>query len=97
MLPPDMLVTVWCAVNRLMESGAVLGADQRIPVEDALRAVTVHAATSILRKMRRGSLRPGKAADLVLLDADPLAVGPDALRRVRVLETVKAGETIYRA
>ncbi len=50
--------------------------------------------TSIFEEARRGSLRPGKAADLVLLDADPLAVGPDALRRVRVLETVKAGETI---
>ena len=96
-LPPDMLGTVWCAVNRLMESGAVLGADQRIPVEDALRAVTVHAAYQYFEEARRGSLRPGKAADLVLLDADPLAVGPDALRRVRVLETVKAGETIYRA
>ena len=96
-LPPDMLGTVWCAVNRLMESGAVLGADQRIPVEDALRAVTVHAAYQYFEEARRGSLRPGEAADLVLLDADPLAVGPDALRRVRVLETVKAGETIYRA
>ena len=96
-LPPDMLGTVWCAVNRLTESGAVLGADQRIPVEDALRAVTVHAAYQYFEEARRGSLRPGKAADLVLLDADPFAVEPDALRRVRVLETVKAGETIYRA
>ena len=92
-----MLRTVWCAVNRLTESGAVLGADQRIPVEDALRAVTVHAAYQYFEEACRGSLRPGKAADLVLLDADPFAVEPDALRRVRVLETVKAGETIYRA
>lgn len=59
--------------------------------------MTVNAAHQYFEEARRGSLRPGKAADLVLLDADPLAVPPEKLRDVRVLETVKAGETIWRA
>lgn len=96
-LPPDMLETVWCAVRRVTRGGVTLGADQRIPAEDALRAVTEHAAYQYFEEARRGTLRPGKAADLVLLDADPLAVPPDRLRDIRVLETVKAGETVWRA
>nr|WP_297274346.1 amidohydrolase [uncultured Agathobaculum sp.] len=96
-LPPDMLHTVWCAVNRVTKDGVTLGADERISVMDALRAVTVNAARQYFEEARKGSLRPGKTADLVLLDADPLAVPPDRLRDIRVLETVKAGETIFRA
>ena len=43
-LPPDMLETVWCGVNRLTRSGAVLGPEQKIPVVEALAAVTIRAA-----------------------------------------------------
>ena len=96
-LPPDMLGTVWCAVNRVTKGGVTLGAEQRIPAEAALRAVTVNAAHQYFEEARRGSLRPGKAADLVLLDTDPLAVPHEKLRDIRVLETIKAGETVWRA
>lgn len=96
-LPPDMLHTIWCAVERVTKDGVTLGEDERIPVMDALRAVTVNAARQYFEEARKGSLRPGKTADLVLLDADPLAVPPERLRDIRVLETVKAGETIFRA
>lgn len=94
-LPPDMLHTVWCAVERKTREGVLLGAEERIPVLEALRAVTVHAARQYFEEARKGSLRPGKVADLVLLDADPLAVPPDRLRTIRVLETIKAGETVF--
>ena len=96
-LPPDMLGTIWCAVNRKTKRGVTLGAGQRIPAEEALRAVTENAAYQYFEESWRGSLHPGKAADFVLLDADPLAVQPDRLRDIRVLETIKAGETVYRA
>ena len=96
-LPPDMLHTIWCAVERVTKDGVTLGEDECIPVMDALRAVTVNAARQYFEEARKGSLRPGKTADLVLLDADPLAVPPERLRDIRVLETVKAGETIFRA
>ena len=95
--PPDMLETVGGAGCRLTTGGVTRGADQRIPAKDALRAVTEHAAYQYFEEARRGTLRPGKAADLVLLDADPLAVPPDRLRDIRVLETIKAGETVWRA
>lgn len=96
-LPPDMLDTVCCAVTRMTRDGVLLGAEQRISVEDALRAVTSSAAYQYFEEAQKGTLKPGKAADLVLLDADPFVVPAEQLRRIRVLETIKSGETIYRA
>ena len=97
MIEPDMMETVWCAVNRLTGSGVCLGPEQRVPVEDALKAVTLNAAWQYFEEQEKGSIRAGKRADLVILDRDPLKVDPSALRTVRVLETVKDGETIYKA
>ena len=68
-----------------------------IPVADALRAVMANAAHQYFEEHSKGTLRLGKAADLVLLDADPLAVPPDRLRAIRVLETIKDGKTVFRA
>ena len=90
-----MLETVWCAAERMTRSGRVLGPEQRIPVYDALRAVTVNGAYQYFEEGTKGSLRPGKRADLVMLSADPLAVDREEIRGIRVLETVRAGKTIY--
>ena len=95
-IEPDMLETVWCAANRLTRAGRLLGGEERIPVLEALRAVTVNAARQYGEEGRKGSLAPGKRADLVLLSADPLAVDRTEIRGIRVLETVRAGETIFR-
>ena len=94
-IKPDMLETVWCAANRRTREGRLLGGDERIPVLEALRAVTVNAARQYFEEETKGSLRPGKRADLVLLSADPLAVPAERIREIQVLETIKEGETIY--
>lgn len=96
-LPPDMLHSVWCAVERRTAGGVTLGEGERISVADALRAVTANAAYQYFEEGQKGTLRPGKAADFVLLDADPFAVSADRLRGIRVLETVKDGRTVFRA
>ena len=95
-IQPDMLETVWCAVNRVTKQGTVLGPQERVPVLDALRAVTINAAYQYFEEESKGSLRPGKRADLVILEEDPLKALPMHLRDIRILETVKDGKTIYR-
>lgn len=95
-LPPDMLETVWCGVNRLTRSGAVLGPEQKIPVVEALAAVTIRAAWQYFEEGEKGSLREGKRADLVLLERDPLTADPMSLRDIPVLATWKDGRLIYR-
>ena len=94
-IQPDMLETIWCAVNRRTRGGVVLGPDERVPVLDALRAVTVNAAYQYFEEADKGALAPGMRADLVWLDRDPREVDPAALREIQVLRTVKNGEVLY--
>ena len=96
-LPPDMLETMWCAVERVTAAGRPLGPEERISPESALRAVTERAAWQYFEETDKGTLAPGKRADMVILDRDPLAVPPESLRTLRVLETWKDGRPIFRA
>ena len=95
-IPPDLLETVWCAVNRVTRSGRLLGAEERVDVQTALEAVTANTAFQYFEERDKGTLSPGKRADLVILDRDPLAVPPEELRVIRVLETWKDGAAIFR-
>ena len=64
---------------------------------EALRGLTVYGAYQYHEEGEKGSLAPGKTADLVLLSADPTAVEAEELRSVRVEATYKAGEKVYGA
>lgn len=63
----------------------------------ALRAVTINGAYQYFEEKEKGSLRPGKKADLVILDRNPLTVPKDELRAIQVTETIKEGVSVYRA
>ena len=94
-IPCDMLETIWCAVNRVTKNGVQLGPEQRIPVYEALKAVTVHAAWQYGEEQEKGSLAVGKQANLVRLSANPLEVRPETLRDIQVVSTWKQGEAVY--
>ena len=94
-LPPDMLVTVGCAVNRVTRNGQVLGEGERISPLEALRAVTISAAYQYFEEDQKGSIREGKRADFVVLDQNPLTADPERIRDIRVLRTIKDGVTVY--
>jgi len=64
-----------------------LGPEQRISVADGLRAMTIDAAWQLFEEQERGSLTPGKAADLVWLSENPLEVDPAELEEIRVRGT----------
>ena len=94
-IPPDMLETIWCACVRRTKTGRVLGAEERIPVEAALRAVTQKAALQYGLERELGTLRPGKRADFVLLSGDPLRTPPEELKKLQVERTIQRGRTIW--
>ena len=94
-IPPDMLETIWCACVRKTKTGRVLGAEERIPVEAALRAVTQTAALQYGLERELGTLRPGKRADFVLLSGDPLRTPPEELKKLQVERTIRCGRTIW--
>lgn len=90
--PLGSLHTMWCAVNRVTASGAVLGPDERVSVDRALRAVTVDAAHQLRLDHELGTIQAGKLADLVALADDPRAVDPMSIRDIAVHGTVVGGE-----
>ncbi|WP_353099313.1 amidohydrolase [Stenotrophomonas lactitubi] len=86
------------AVNRVMlDGGEVLNPDECISVEQALRAVTLDAAWQCRTDHIVGSLEPGKYADLVILDQDPLSVHPSKVGSLTVQETWLQGVRRYKA
>jgi len=93
--PVNPIMLLWTAVTRVTSSGKVLGNDEAIPVMDALRAVTSEAAWQNFEEKDRGSIEPGKLADFVILDRNPLAVPPMEIRDLAVMETIIGGARIY--
>jgi predicted amidohydrolase YtcJ len=90
--PLGSLHTMWCAVNRVTATGRVLGPNERIPVDRALRAVTIDAAHQLRLDHLIGSIEAGKLADLVALGDDPREVDPMSIRDLEVRGTVVGGE-----
>ncbi|MDJ0788002.1 MAG: amidohydrolase [Myxococcota bacterium] len=93
-VPMEPLRLVWSAVNRETRSGFVVGPEQRIPVMDALRATTLDAARQHFEEADKGSLEPGKLADLVVLSRNPLD-DPATIDEIEVEETWIGGHRVY--
>ncbi|MCZ0964441.1 amidohydrolase, partial [Paracoccus benzoatiresistens] len=89
--PLAPLFTAWCAVNRRTASGRILGAEQALTVSEALHAITLGAAWTLRMDHEIGSIETGKRADFAVLDCNPLAIDPMALKDVRVFATVLGG------
>ena len=86
------------AVTRNMwRSDQLLSPEERVPVEAALRAMTIDAAWQCHSDHEVGSLEVGKFADFVILAEDPLAVEPERLAKIQVLETWVGGRQVYAA
>ncbi len=94
--PVDQMLLIWTTVNRVTRSGKVIGSDQRISVMDALKASTINAAYQFHEEDRKGSIEPGKAADFVVLSANPLEVDPQTIKDIQIVETIKDGASVYR-
>ena len=95
--PLDPLFTIWAAVNRITRDGELLGPEQRARVADAVAGYTSAAAFLNREEHLKGTLEVGKLADLVVLDNDPFAVDPMAIRDIGVRATVVDGITEYEA
>ena len=68
---------------------------QKIGVEDALRAYTIGSAYAMFAEQTRGTLEPGKLADLVMIDQDVTQIPAEQIRRAHVMMTVVGGKVVY--
>tara|TARA_B100001765_G_scaffold13820_1_gene8111 strand:- start:69 stop:1823 length:1755 start_codon:yes stop_codon:yes gene_type:complete len=95
-VPPDMMRLMWIAVNRKTRSDYVLGPDQRLTPMQALHAITLGAAYQYFEEDKKGSIAPGKQADLVILERNPLLANPDTLKDISIVETFARGQSVFK-
>lgn len=94
---PNQILALHNAVNRKTMSGRVLGEDQRLTVMEALKGLTINGAYQYFEENEKGSIEEGKKADFVILDKNPLKVNEAEIKDIKVLETIKEGNTIYKS
>ncbi|MFJ7953511.1 amidohydrolase family protein [Lysinibacillus sp. NPDC096418] len=93
--PISPLFSVWAAVNRLTKDGYVLGPEQRIDVETALKSMTIYGAKLNFDEAISGSIEIGKNADFAVLEADPTTVNPQEIKDIYILATYIEGRPVY--
>jgi predicted amidohydrolase YtcJ len=93
--PYEPLLAIQSCVTRKSSAGEVLGARQRITVDEALYLYTMSSAFASFEEDLKGSITPGKVADLVVLGQDPRRVDPDEIKDIPVDMTIVGGEVRY--
>ena len=96
--PPTPIEGIYAAVTRRTLDDRNPGGwipDQKITVEDALRAYTTGSAYASFEEARKGTLARGKLADLVLIDRDLTVIPPETIRDARVQMTVVGGRVVF--
>jgi predicted amidohydrolase YtcJ len=93
--PEEPLRNISVAATRTAPSGRVLGPEERLTVEQAIRAQTIDAAWQLFSDDVVGSLEVGKYADFVVLSADPRSVPPERIADLEVRATYLAGRQVY--
>ncbi len=95
-VPPDMMRLLSITVNRVTRSGYVLGPDQRATVMQGLYAITQGAAYQYFEEDEKGSITPGKRADLVILEHNPTRIDPLEIGNIAIVETFSRGKSVYK-
>ncbi|MCH8321256.1 MAG: amidohydrolase family protein, partial [Acidobacteria bacterium] len=93
--PVGPLFSIWEAVNRVRKSGKVYQPEERLTLEEAIRAVTITPAWAFFEDDVKGSIEAGKFADLVVLGKDLLTVDPMEIKDIPVLMTITGGKLVY--
>jgi predicted amidohydrolase YtcJ len=86
---------MWMAVTRKTTGGAVFNPEQRVSREEALRMWTINAAYNSFEENRKGTIEPGKLADMVVISKDYLACPEDEIKDIEALVTVVDGKIVY--
>lgn len=93
--PSDPMMWLRSQVTRTDMKGNVWGANQRISLEEAIRCGTINGAYSTFEEQTKGSLEPGKFADLIVLTEDPFKTDPMNLNKITVERTMVGGKWVF--
>jgi hypothetical protein len=92
---PDPYLGIYCAMTRRTASGAVVGPEQAVGFDQALRVYTYNGAYASYEERVKGSIEPGKLADLAVVEPDLGKVSPEEIRQARALLTMVGGEVVH--
>lgn len=94
-IEPNMMETIWCAVNRISKNGIQFAEEEKISSYQALKAITINAAYEIWEEDSKGTIEKGKRADFVILDKNPLTIPDMEIENIKVLKTIKDGKIVF--
>ena len=94
-LPIGPLVGLYAAVTRKGMSGRVFAEEEALTMMEALQGYTLNAAYLSFEEDLKGSIEPGKLADIIVLDRDLLTIGPEQILDTRVVQTWLGGRLVY--
>ena len=95
-VPVDPFLSMWWMTTRQVLKGYALGTEHAITAKEALTLYTINNARIMGVEKERGSVEPGKLADLAVLSQDILSVPADAIRETKAVMTVVGGKVVYR-
>ena len=93
--PVDPIASYYASVSRMMDTGERFFEEQAMTRQEALESYTINCAYKGFQEDLKGSLEPGKLADIVVLDQDLLEVEEDAIPETEVVHTILGGEIVY--
>ncbi|MCK5249241.1 MAG: amidohydrolase family protein, partial [Spirochaetaceae bacterium] len=93
--PYNPFLSLQAMVTRTVEEGRVMTADESISREDALRCYTINGAYATGEESDKGSIEPGKLADMVILDSNYLECHENNINEIQALTTVFGGKVVY--
>jgi predicted amidohydrolase YtcJ len=93
----DPLLRIQDMVTRTSSQGVVVGGNQKVSVDDAIKVWTLDGAYATFEENTKGSITPGKLADFVVLQKDPRKVSPNTIKDIVLEATYLAGQKVYSA
>jgi predicted amidohydrolase YtcJ len=94
-LPIGPMVGLYAAVTRKGKSGTVYGPEEKIPMPEAIRHYTRDGAYLTRQEKVKGTLEPGKLADMIVLNSDLLTIDPSLILATKVDLTIVGGRVVY--
>ncbi len=91
----DPIASFYATVSRRLNDGRVFYPDQRMSREEALRSYTINGAYAAFEEDSKGSLTPGKLADVTVLSQDIMTIAEDEIPTTEVVYTIIGGKVVY--
>ncbi len=93
--PANPLIGIYAAISRATEKGEIVLHEEKVIPEEALKMYTETAAKASFDETNKGTISPGKLADLVILNGDPTRLRFDEIKNIEVEMTILDGEIVW--